>query len=102
MIAIEGVDYSATPPGSAALRAAGKRFVVRYLARDWRGITAAEVQELTAGGIDIAVVYESPEHRPLDGYEAGAQDARSAQGVLVEVGLPPTIPIYFAVRTFDV
>jgi hypothetical protein len=93
---IEGVDYSSGAPGSAALLAAGKHFVVRYLARDWRGITPQERAELESGGIDIAVVYESTEQRPLDGREAGASDARFAQDVLVGVGLPPEMPIYFA------
>jgi hypothetical protein len=93
---IEGVDYSSGAPGSAALLAAGKHFVVRYLARDWRGITPQERAELESGGIDIAVVYESTEQRPLDGREAGADDARFAQDVLVGIGLPASMPIYFA------
>jgi hypothetical protein len=93
---IEGVDYSSGAPGSAALLAAGKHFVVRYLARDWRGITPQERAELESGGIEIAVVYESTEQRPLDGREAGADDARFAQDVLVGIGLPASMPIYFA------
>src|SRR5215208_4820788 len=97
MVEIEGVDYSTTPPGSAALRAAGKKFVVRYLAHDSRGITPAELRELTAGGIDVAVVYESTENRASEGRDAGRADAARSQTTLTEAGLPKGMPIYFAV-----
>lgn len=96
---IEGVDYSATPPGAAALLAEGKRFVARYLSDDWRGLDFQDPGELTdlqANGIDIAVVYESTEQRPLDGEAAGIVDATYAQNKLLRLGLPPAQPIYFA------
>ncbi len=96
MVSIEGVDYSTTPPGAAALQAAGKHFVCRYLAHDWRGIRAPEVQELTAAGIEIVANYEAEADRMRSGSAGGASDAQYAQGILVEVGLPPRQPIYFS------
>lgn len=96
-MAIEGVDYSQSYPGPAALKDAGKFFVVRYLADDWRGLSVPEIDELTAGGVDIAVVYESTEGRALDGELAGIFDATYAQNKLVQLGLSQTMPIYFAV-----
>ena len=98
-IVAEGVDYSTYPPGGAALKAAGKQFVVRYLADDWRGLAYQnpnEIADLKAHGIEIAVVYESAANRMLGGYAAGAVDAVYAQNVLLRRGLPADQPIYFA------
>lgn len=107
MVSIEGVDYSVGAPGGAALKAAGKRFVVRYLvsmARRWagdgRGITAAEYADLVTHGIEVAVVYEGRADRALDGREAGKVDAAYAQAALEEHGLPARMPIYFAADDF--
>lgn len=97
---IEGVDYSAKPPGAAALTAAGKQFAVRYLAKDSRGLNVIdpnESRDLTDGGKDIAVVYESTETRWEAGEPAGAIDAAYAQGILIANGLPSGMPIYFAI-----
>lgn len=101
----ELVDYSATANAdwsglAQALRAAGKVGVVRYVVGDYspggRGITLAEQQELTAGGIDIAAVWEGPANGMQDGYPAGVAAAKDAQKNLVAAGLPPTMPVYFA------
>ena len=96
MLPIEGVDYSTTPPGGEALRQAGKMFVCRYLARDSRGITRSEVNDLMTHGVDIVANHESTADRMKDGQIAGAVDARFANDVLLEVGLPPVQPIYFS------
>lgn len=97
----EGVDFSRGGfPGSAALKAAGKSFVVRYVVGDLspmgRGITAAEYAEYVAGGIDVAVVWEGAENRITAGFAAGKTDARDAQAHLVQAGMPTRMPIYFA------
>jgi Domain of unknown function (DUF1906) len=98
---LEGVDYSHHPansPGSAALKAAGKHFAVRYVVGqdDPRGITTAECAELLAGGVDVVAVYEGTANRMLDGEPAGEYDAMRAHAFLIEVGLPATMPIFFA------
>lgn len=96
----EGVDYSWARPGGAALKAAGKTFVVRYLYGDGqggKGLDAVEVTDLRAHGLAIAVVYESSANRALSGRAAGQADARAAQAQLAPVGLPTDLPIYFGV-----
>lgn len=93
---IPGVDYSANAIPAAALRAAGKVFVCRYLAHDWRGIRAQEVRDLTAGGIEIVANYEGTADRFRAGFPAGVTDAHFAQSVLEEIGLPHSQPIYFS------
>lgn len=94
---IEGVDYSAGRPGSAALRAAGKRFAVRYLADDWRGIFPDEYRELTGNGVDVAAVFETwGDRRQFSGEAQGIVDAVFAQNKLLRTGMPAAMPVYFA------
>ena len=94
----EGVDYSWSRPGGAALAAAGKSFAGRYL---WpgggKGLTAAEVNDLRAHGISVFTIFESSAARTLDGRWAGAADAQTAQGQLVACGLPANQIVYFGV-----
>lgn len=95
----EGVDYSWARPGAAALKAAGKTFVVRYLYRDGqggKGLDASELADLQAHGLDVAVVYEGGNSRVLSGRAAGVTDAQAAQAQLTALGLP-ALPVYFAV-----
>lgn len=95
----EGVDYSSARPGGAALKAAGKVFAVRYLFPDGqggKGLDRSELDDLTAHNIAVAVVYEASAQRALTGRTAGISDAQVAQAQLVAVGLPLTMPIYFA------
>lgn len=96
----EGVDYSAGRPSVAAMRAAGKSFVVRYVAagRHAKEITADEAAFWRAAGIDICIVYESTAGRALDGHAAGAVDAASARADVVAAGGPADGGVvYFAV-----
>jgi hypothetical protein len=93
----QGLDFSTEPPGSAAIKAIGRDFVVRYAARDWRGLKAYELADYRANGIDVAMVYESTEGRVKEGYVAGAFDATYAHNFLVEMGMSNLMPIYFAV-----
>ena len=95
----EGVDYSWSRPGGAALAAAGKSFAGRYL---WpgggKGLTAAEVNDLRAHGILLApAIFESSAARALAGHAAGVVDAQIAQGQLLVCGLPADQIVYFGV-----
>jgi hypothetical protein len=96
---LEGVDYSSSRPGGAALAAAGKRFVVRYVPYGGysKGLDRAELADLRAHGIGVALVWEQVTSRALQGAAAGAADALTSQAAVVSLGFPPTTPIYFAV-----
>ncbi len=99
MTVIEGCDYSTHTPGApsaAALTAAGKFFITTYVVQDDRANTKAELAAKMAGGILIVANYESTANRMADGHDAGVWDANYAQGNLVNLGLPATMPIYFS------
>lgn len=94
---IEGVDFSWGRPGGAALVAAGKHFVVRYLTGTGKALTAGEIKDYTAHNIAIAVVFESTAGRALTaGFAGGAADAKASETALKALGLG-TLPVYFAV-----
>jgi hypothetical protein len=103
-----GLDYSAGWPGGRIIRVAGYNFVIRYLDNGLGGgranLTAAEVADLQANGVDIALVWErkllSGPDRATQGPAAGAADAGAALAAARAVGLPGR-PIYFAVD-FDI
>jgi hypothetical protein len=96
----EGVDYSAGRPSVAAMRQAGKTFVVRYVAAGAHAkeITVDEAAFWRAAGIDVCIVYESTAARALEGTVAGAADARAARSDVIAAGGPSDGGvIYFAV-----
>lgn len=95
----EGLDYSWARPGGAAIKAAGRNFVVRYLFDDGqggKGLDPSEIADLKANGIDIAVVYEEYANS-FRGRDAGVAQAQRAQAALNKLDLPKDLPIYFAV-----
>lgn len=104
---VEGVDFSWARPGGAALVAAGKRFVIRYVPYRladgrWtgKGLTRAEVKDYRAHGLDIALVFESTAGRAKDGQAAGVNDAKVSQAAIAsfaDLGMPQDLPVYFAV-----
>ena len=110
-----GVDYSERssnwPAFARALVANRRTFVGRYLAtdlaympKDRRVLTKPEAEALAAAGVDVFVWWEnSPNHvgshteqRVLDGYNAGADDARSAAAMMEYFGQPHR-PVFFCV-----
>lgn len=101
---IEGVDYSATAhalsPSVTSLQDYGKRFVGRYIVNDkspgGRGITAAEYQRMTAGGIEVFLYWESSAAWMAEGFAAGVVAATNAMNNLRAVGMPLEMPVYFA------
>lgn len=98
MASPEGIDYAFGRPSIAALKAAGVRFVCRYLSHSpSKNLTHVEANELSAAGIWIVVVWETTAKRALDGYAAGALDAMDAQVMAQGCGKPEDRPIYFAV-----
>jgi hypothetical protein len=94
-----GVDYSAGVPSVASLKAAGVRFVARYLSPGARrkNLTRAEADQVRAGGIDVVTVYEDTVGDARGGRPAGRANATFAAQALDRLGAPPGAPCYFAV-----
>ena len=94
----DGIDYAFGRPSIAALKAAGIRFVCRYLSHSpSKNLTADEARSLSDAGIWIVVVWETTANRALDGYAGGAADAADAQAQAQACGMPAGRPVYFAV-----
>lgn len=98
---IEGVDWSRGAfPGVANLKAHGKLFAGRYCVSDkspsGRGITAAEYQTLTDGGIETFLFWEGSESWMLGGFNAGVAAAQNAQANINAAGMPASIPVFYA------
>lgn len=99
-MAKEGLDYSWARPGGAAIRNAGRQFVVRYLYPDGqggKGLDPNELADLVNNGLEVCVVYESYVARPKEGRAAGQADATTSQQEIERLGLPKNMPVYFAV-----
>ena len=96
---IEGVDFSAARPDPAGLAAAGKAFAVRYVAAYTNkfNLTLDESQQLASHGIWSVAVFERAANRALSGWQAGRDDAATADKAAQACGMPASRPIYFAV-----
>lgn len=102
-----GLDYSGGVPRGAAVRAAGYGFVVRYLDNGLAGrrnLTAAEVADMRAAGVAVALVWErkilNQPDRAAEGRAAGIADAQAADAQARACGLAGW-PIYLAID-FDI
>ncbi len=94
----DGVDYAFGRPSTAALKAAGVRFVCRYLSHSpSKNLTASEARTLSDAGLWIVVVWETTAKRALDGRAAGVADATAARAQAGSCGMPADRPVYFAV-----
>ena len=103
------IDFSASFPNAAAIKAAGHAGVVAYISpprAPWmkaKPLTKAKVDEYKAAGLKIAVVWQyggadSPD--AMRGAAGGTADAQAAQKQLTAIGLAGH-PVYFAVD-FDI
>lgn len=92
-------DYSGGVIPPSALAAAGCQLVCRYVSQPGqaKNISPAEYAELTAAGIEVALVYETTADWALGGYAAGLAAARSARAQATAVGYPPGRQIWYAV-----
>lgn len=94
------IDYSWARPNPVAIRAAGYTGVLRYVSRpasNGKNITKPELDALRAAGLDVTLNFEQYERRPLEGYIAGGDDARSADALADTVGYPRACAIYYSV-----
>ncbi|HEU5475828.1 MAG TPA: glycoside hydrolase domain-containing protein [Actinophytocola sp.] len=95
------LDYSAGYPGAENVRRMGFAGVIRYLRKEGssrvRPLTAAEVADMRARGLGIALVYQHVStSRVSQGRAAGRHDANWALSQARAVGIEPRA-IYFAV-----
>lgn len=90
------VDYSYGRPGAGAIAGNGYVGAMRYLGSDGRCIGHAERDELLGAGLGIGLIWETSAQRPLAGWQAGADDAHSANGYADQLGAP-NVPIFYAV-----
>jgi Rv2525c-like, glycoside hydrolase-like domain len=92
-----GLDSTGGPSG-AQMRSAGYQFLVRYLSGgNSKDLTAGELADLRANGIQVAVVWETSGTSCLGGYGAGVSDAQGAEQEAASLGGPSDRPIYFAI-----
>jgi len=93
-----GLDYSARRLPGASIRAAGHRFVIRYLwfpGQRLSYIDALEYADLVAAGVDVHLVYEQTTSDPAGGWAAGVRMGRQAVQSAREVGAPAGTTIFF-------
>lgn len=98
-MATEGIDYSWARPGGAAIKRAGKKFVVRYLWADGeggKGLDYGELQDLLRHGLEIVLVHQAGTNTILGGFNVGVAQAKAAQSEINRLGLPKNSPVYFA------
>lgn len=95
----QAVDYSFSRPNPADLAAAGFRGALRYLCPlpNAKAVTGDEIASLHANGIAIGFVWESGASRAGQGESAGHFDAWTANDQADQLGIPATVPLYFAV-----
>jgi Domain of unknown function (DUF1906) len=98
-MSIPGCDYSFDKPTPAELKAAGMKFVVRYVGTPSSGknLTLAEATALQNAGLDIVSNYEAGQAGWMQGgYSVGKDAARAAHDNAVYLGMPADRPIYFS------
>jgi len=93
------LDYSDGRPGAAAIKAAGYLGAVRYCGFPTRTkcTRAAELQDFTAHGLGMALVYEDSATDWMGGFARGQAAGDRARGHATSVGFPTDRPIYMAV-----
>lgn len=92
------VDYSWARPAPSELRRRGYTGAIRYLSHETgKNLSARERDALWAEGIACGLVWESSAGRPLDGFAAGADDAREANRQADALGWPDWVPLAYAV-----
>lgn len=91
----EGVDYAFGHVAPRALVQAGATFAVRYInSGNGKDLTRSEAEDLSHGGLDIAVVMETT--ADFMATSSGASAARHALHAAEQAGMPKGRPVYFA------
>ena len=97
---LEGIDC-ASPPDVTAIVAAGKQFIIRYLAPigDPRATSRAEIDSYLSSGLGVGFVYEETGLELTGGYAAGVRVATVAAVLRDSLSLPVDTVIYFTADT---
>ncbi|GLZ34890.1 hypothetical protein Lesp02_70770 [Lentzea sp. NBRC 105346] len=86
-----GLDYSARRLSGASIKAAGYKFVNRYLWFPGQGhpwLTADEFADLAANDIEVHAIYEQNTNDPAGGWDAGVRMATQAVASAKAANLP--------------
>jgi hypothetical protein len=98
MTTVPGIDYAWARPTIAEIKAAGARWVARYLSHDPRkNLSRGEYRDLVTAGLPVVAVWETTADRALSGGPAGHADAMDALVQAADAGLPANCVIHFAV-----
>jgi Domain of unknown function (DUF1906) len=103
---LEGVDGVSVPSG-AATRAAGKRFVGRYLSTPGnpKNLRSAEAEDFHRHGLGIVLFFETTGTSFTGGHAAGVRDGQLALEGLRALGAPAKnqdgtpVAVYFTIDT---
>lgn len=95
----EGIDFSWARPGAAAIKRAGKAFVLRYLndVSGGKGISVTEFNEYQKAGIAVAFIWEGSGSEARGGPAAGTRAAKSAAALLKAQKFPANSVVYYAI-----
>jgi hypothetical protein len=101
MVEIRGGDYATARPSPEAMKAAGWKFVCRYLrdlvkANGDKSLSWSEAASLWLAGIDIVSNEETTGEQGLRGMDGGMRDAVQALLAHTDRGGPSGRPIYFS------
>lgn len=97
---VMGIDFAWSKPSAAQAKAAGAHWAAGYYSTDpTKNLTHAIVAEYIAAGLPIVGVWETTTGRALASFQAGSNDARTADEQRAAAGLPNTAVIHFAVDT---
>lgn len=98
---IKGIDCAVplTATKAREMKALGYEFVGRYFCPEgnWKRLNRAEVGDIIGAGMKILAVYETTADRAKGGAQAGALDGKRAYDQAIELGMPRSGIIYFAV-----
>ena len=93
-----GIDFGWRAVSAQSARKKGAGFAASYLSTDRsKNWTRAMINAYHAMGRGTVCVWETTARRALAGYAAGRTDALAALRQEQALGLPPQLPVYFAV-----
>jgi hypothetical protein len=92
------LDLAWQHPDYSIVRKLGYKTVIRYVSHDpSKDLTLQELADIRNNGLDVALVYETFERRPMSGWVGGVNDAQEMRARLTALQLPPLSTAYYAV-----